>query len=48
MSFRELYLDYFNNFLTVERFASYYEITEEFARSIIKIEKQKESEGIYV
>jgi len=48
MSYRELYLDYFNNFLTVGRFAEYYGITEEFARSIIQIEKKKESKGIYV
>ena len=31
----EMYLDWFNNFLTVARFAEYYGITEDQARIII-------------
>jgi hypothetical protein len=31
----DLYLDWFNNFLTVERFAEYYGMTEEHAKEII-------------
>lgn len=31
----EAYLDYVNNFLTVERFAEYYGISEELARLLI-------------
>ena len=31
----ELYLDYVNNFLTVERFAEYYGMTQEHAEEII-------------
>lgn len=31
----ELYLDWFNNFLTVERFAEYYGMTQEHAEEII-------------
>ena len=30
-----LFLDYFNNFLTVERFASYHGMSEEKARRVI-------------
>ena len=33
----EMYLDYFNNFLTVSRFAEYYGISEEEANQVIKI-----------
>lgn len=32
----EMYLDYWNNFLTVERFAEYHNITKEQANHIIK------------
>lgn len=32
-----MFLDWFNNFLTIERFASYYEVDEEKARRIIEI-----------
>ena len=32
----ELYLDWVNNFITVERFAEYYEITIEHANEIIQ------------
>ena len=32
----EMYLDYRNNFLTVERFAEYHNITKEQANDIIK------------
>ena len=31
----DAYLDWFNNFLTIERFAEYYGITESFAYSLI-------------
>lgn len=30
-----MYLDWFNNFMTVKRFAEYYNITEEFAETVI-------------
>ena len=33
--FQEMYLDWFNNFLTIERFAEWYAISEEKASSII-------------
>ena len=33
---RELYLDWFNNFLTVACFAEYYGLTEEEAQLVIK------------
>ena len=32
---RELYLDYFNNFLTVERFADYYGLSIDGATDLI-------------
>lgn len=41
---QRLYLDYVNNFLTVERFAEYYQISEEYASAIIK-EGRKLIEG---
>lgn len=31
-----MYLDYFNNFLSVERFAEHYEISEPVAQQVIK------------
>ena len=31
-----LYLDYINNFLTVERFAEYYGISEDFALALLR------------
>jgi hypothetical protein len=36
----EMYLDYWNNFLTVERFAEYHNITKEQANHIIKKGKE--------
>ena len=33
--FQEMYLDWFNNFLTIERFAEWYAIGEEQAAAII-------------
>lgn len=36
-SYEDLYLSYVNEFLTVERFAEYYELTQEQAISIIDI-----------
>lgn len=35
----ELYLDYVNNFLTVARFAEYYNLTEKEALQVIEIGK---------
>lgn len=32
----ELYLDYFNDFLTVERFAEHHEMSEDLARAVIE------------
>ena len=44
----EMYLDYFNNFVTVERFAEYYGITETEAFAVIeagkRIHNQKKEE----
>lgn len=34
--YEEMYLDYFNNFLTVERFAEHYDIDVETANKIIE------------
>ena len=31
-----LYLDYFNNFLTIERFAEHYDISEGFALALLR------------
>jgi hypothetical protein len=36
----EMYLDYFNNFISVERFAEYYNISETFALDIIERGRQ--------
>jgi hypothetical protein len=35
MDYEKLYLDYFNNFLTVERFAEYYELDVITAQNVI-------------
>lgn len=35
----DLYLDYFNNYLTVERFAEHYQIAVEDAKEILKMGK---------
>lgn len=35
-----MYLDWFNNFLTIARFASYYDITEWQARRVIRLGKR--------
>ena len=32
-----LYLDWFNNFLTIERFAEYYNMTVEQAKKVIEV-----------
>lgn len=37
----EMYLDYFNNFLSVSKFAEYYNISEEEANKIIDIFRNK-------
>lgn len=34
---RAMYLDYLNNFLTVERFAAYHDISETDANSLIRM-----------
>ena len=41
---REVYLDYFNNFLSVEAFANYYGFSIEFAQALINENKQWENE----
>jgi hypothetical protein len=41
----EIYLDYFNNFLTVEYFSEYYGISLEFANALIKEAKRLEDEN---
>jgi hypothetical protein len=38
----EVYLDWFNNFLTLQVFADYYGISEEFASALIKEAKRME------
>ena len=38
----EFYLEYVNNFLTVERFAEYYGISVQLAELLIKEGKQKQ------
>lgn len=40
----EIYLDWFNNFLTLSCFAEYYGISEEFATALIKEAKRLERE----
>lgn len=37
---REMYIHWFNNFLTIGRFASYYGITDKFAVQVLKIGKE--------
>lgn len=48
----QMYLDWFNNFLTVPRFAEYYNISETFADEIIRqgrqIYEQQINGGKYV
>lgn len=41
MTRNEMYLDYVNNFLTVARFAEYYNMTEEEAREFIEYEREQ-------
>lgn len=43
----QMYLDYFNDFLTVERFAAYYGISEEFAREVIEIGRETLNNQLY-
>lgn len=45
----ELYLDYINNFLTLERFAEYYNLTPTHARMLLNIgaELQEENAQFY-
>lgn len=41
---REVFLDYFNNFLSIEAFANYYGFSIEFAKALIKESKRIEEE----
>jgi hypothetical protein len=36
----DLYLDWVNNFLTIERFSEYYGLDEEDARELLKLAKK--------
>ncbi len=38
--YRELFLDWFNNFLTIERFAEYYDLEVSEASRIIEIGRE--------
>ena len=40
------YLDYFNNFITVEKFAEFYGITEKKAVTLIAIGQHINQEGV--
>jgi hypothetical protein len=40
-----MYLDYVNNFLTVEKFAEHYQITTEKAQTILSIGKSLNSQA---
>ena len=42
----EVYLDYFNNFLTIEAFAEYYGFSLEFAQNLIKEAKRLEEQYV--
>lgn len=46
MTKQELFLDWFNNFLTVERFAEYYNLTIEQARRLIEEGRKLHEEGV--
>jgi hypothetical protein len=41
----DVYLDYLNNFLTVERFAVYYDVDVEFANKILELGRFYMSKG---
>lgn len=43
---KALFLDYFNNFLTVERFAEYYGLTVTKARRVIRIGRNLHERGV--
>ena len=43
---KDMYLDYFNNFLTVSAFASAYFVNEDKARSLIETGKRLYEESI--
>lgn len=43
---REMFLDWFNNFLTIERFAEYYGVTVEEAQAIIAKGRQEHEEAV--
>ena len=44
--FREMYLDWANNFLTVEAFAEYYNLTVEQARYVLDSGKRYHEESL--
>jgi hypothetical protein len=43
----QLYLDYFNNFLSVGRFAEYYELRHDHALEIIKLGRETLNNQLY-
>lgn len=43
----QMYLDWFNNFLTVPRFAEYYNISEKFAEEVISIGRETLNRQLY-
>ena len=44
----ELYLDWVNNFLTIEHFAEHYSMTVEHAKEIIEHEREKPNELVEI
>lgn len=40
----DLYLDWFNNFLSIERFSEYYGLPEDLAMQILKYGKERHEE----
>ena len=40
----DMYLEYINNFLTIEKFAKYYGLSVDFAKALIKEAKRLEGE----
>jgi hypothetical protein len=46
MKLTEYFLDWFNNFLTVERFAEYYGLTEPVANRVISWGRKLHERGV--
>lgn len=42
MNYKQMYLDYVNNFLTISAFAEYYQITVKQATQIITSQRNKQ------